>query len=91
MTRDPFDGMSGDELDPQAAETDQLAALGMHAVEDEEKDDLDDEDEKEKEEPVETVDPSADLDKDGIQELEEMEKRLLAEEPILDFAMAEDE
>ena len=50
MPRDPFEGLSGDELDPQAAETDQLAVLGMHAVEGDEDDDLDDEEEEEDDE-----------------------------------------
>lgn len=87
MTRDPFDGMSGDELDPQAAESDQLATLGMHEVsEEEEKEDAGEEEEGEKAEAVETVDPSDDLDKDGLAELEEMEKQIMEEDPVLDFA-----
>lgn len=92
MPRDPFDGMSGDELDPQAAETDQLAALGMHTVSDDDEEDLDEEDEEDKpEDAVKAVDPSDDLDKDGLAELEEMEQQLLQEDPILDFAMVEED
>ena len=100
MIRDPFDGMSGDELDPQAAESAQLTALGMHAV-DPDADEKDEEDEldeatdavspDETKEGEETPDPSDDLNKDGLAELEEMEVRLRAEEPVLDFAIAEDE
>lgn len=89
MTRDPFEGLSGDELDPQAAEADQLAALGMHEVEEEEKN-LDDKDEDD-EEASNVAQPSDDLDKDGLEELEEMEQELLKEDPILDFAMTEEE
>jgi hypothetical protein len=37
------------------------------------------------------VDPSDDLEKDGLAELEEMEQQLQAEKPILDFAMITEE
>ena len=88
MIRDPFDGLSGDELDPQAAEADQLATIGMHTVEEDEEDDLD-----EAGVPVEVVDaePADERDKDGLEELEAMEKQILEEDPVLDFAMAEDD
>jgi len=96
MIRDPFDGMSGDELDPQAAESDQLMALGMHETspDDEEDDDYDDEDVSDSastDDDEEEEDASDDLDKDGLEELEEMEQQLLQEEPVLDFAMVEEE
>ena len=98
MIRDPFDGMSGDELDPQAAESAQLTALGMHAVDP----NADDEEEEEEDgapdvvvspgdADADKVDPADDLDKDGLAELEEMEVRLREEEPVLDFAIVEDE
>jgi hypothetical protein len=91
MTRDPFDGMSGDELDPQAAESDQLAALGMHEVGDDDEKAADAEDEEEVV-VAPAVDPSDDLDRDGLAELEQMEKQILEEDPVLDFATAlEDE
>ncbi|MEN9558444.1 MAG: hypothetical protein RL141_813 [Candidatus Parcubacteria bacterium] len=94
MIRDPFDGLSGDELDPQAAESDQLMALGMHVVATEDPEE-DEELEEEETPPVgddpELADPSDDLDKDGLKELEEMEKKLLEEEPLLDFATMTDE
>ncbi len=98
MIRDPFDGMSGDELDPQAAESAQLTALGMHAVDpdaddDEEDDDLDEEAAvlPDEEKDPDALDPADDLNKDGLAELEEMEVRLRAEEPVLDFAIVEEE
>jgi hypothetical protein len=93
MRLNPFDKDTGDEFDPQVAESDALASLGMH-VAGEDDDDLEvvevvvpvaDEDEEG------VAKPSDDLDKDGIAELEEMEKRLLEEDPVLDFAVAEDE
>lgn len=92
MIRDPFDGMSGDELDPQAAESDQLATLGMHEV-DEAEEKADDAEEEAADGVVEeAVDPSDDLDKDGLAELEEMEQQILQEDPVLDFAtVGEDE
>lgn len=93
MPRDPFEGMTGDELDPQAAESDQLAALGMHAVDPDEADDeLEKEEEGAEPTPAVEVDPSDDLDRDGLAELEQMEKQILEEDPVLDFAtIAEDE
>jgi hypothetical protein len=93
MRLNPFDKDTGDEFDPQVAESDALASLGMHVAGDDD-DDLEvvevvlpvaDEDEEG------VAKPSDDLDKDGIAELEEMEKRLLEEDPVLDFAVAEDE
>jgi hypothetical protein len=98
MIRDPFDGMSGDELDPQMAESDQLMALGMHETSDEDEEDEDEFDEEAEEGAVPAVadedeekGASDDLDKDGLAELEEMEQQLLQEEPVLDFAMVEEE
>lgn len=97
MIRDPFDGMSGDELDPQAAESDQLMALGMHetSADDEEDEDEFDDEETAADASVKDKDDeegaSDDLDKDGLAELEEMEQQLLQEEPVLDFAMVEEE
>lgn len=100
MIRDPFDGMSGDELDPQAAESAQLTALGMHAVSDDEEEEEDDpeapeeddeSDKKDDDAKEDETDPSDDLNKDGLAELEEMEQRLREEEPVLDFAIVEDE
>jgi hypothetical protein len=93
MPRDPFEGMTGDELDPQAAESDQLASLGMHAVDMDAHADADEE-EEESETPAapgEEVDPSDDLDRDGLAELEQMEQQILQEDPVLDFATVEDE
>lgn len=91
MFRDPFDGLSGDEMDPQAAETDQLATLGMHEVVEEEEDDDPADEEQGADEEEEKKAASDDLDKDGLEELEEMEQELLKEDPILDFAMIEEE
>jgi hypothetical protein len=99
MIRDPFDGMSGDELDPQMAESDQLMALGMHETSGDDEEELDEEDESVEavagavpaEDDEDKPDPSDDLDKDGLAELEEMEQQLLQEEPVLDFAMVEEE
>lgn len=39
----------------------------------------------------EKIDPADDLEKDGLAELEEMERLLKAEEPMLDFAMITEE
>lgn len=85
---------AGEELDPQLAESEQLAMLGMHEASEEEEKELNEEkadDEKDEEEDGQ-ADPSDDLDKDGLEELDEMEKQLrLEENPILDFATVEEE
>jgi hypothetical protein len=89
MIRDPFDGLSGDELDPQAAEADQLATIGMHTVEDEEHHhDLDESTSHAEADEEEAAD---ERDKDGLEELEAMEKQILEEDPVLDFTMSEDD
>jgi hypothetical protein len=85
-------------------EDEQLSALGMHTVGTDDADEKDEESEEddalEEEEVAEgtddkndpsLADPSDDLDKDGLKELEEMEQQLLQEEPLLDFTMAEEE
>ncbi|HWR00197.1 MAG TPA: hypothetical protein VN397_05150 [Candidatus Methylomirabilis sp.] len=97
MMRNAFEFRNPAEEDPDA---DQLAMLqSADDVKDDEKEEEDvlvgaEAGGTTEEENVDdgTADPSDDLDKDGLEELEEMEKLLRAEEnPILDFATAEEE
>lgn len=90
MSRDPYADLSGDELDPQASESEQLAALGMREVSDADPAE-DEEEEEEAGTPVDVPEPVEEVEKDGLTELEEMEQRLRAEEPTLDFAIVEEE
>lgn len=84
--------VSGDELDPQAAESEQLAMLGMHETSEDEEEEVKEEGAAENSEENGIAGPSDDLDKDGLEELDEMEKQLrLEENPILDFATVEEE
>jgi len=84
--RIPVEAPTEDEWDPQG-----LNSIAKEDLESFSKTEEEEEPKKISPAPVVEVDPADDIGRDGLAELEAMEQRLRAEEPILDFAMITEE